>query len=327
MTLWPDTVVLDGATIPLAGVLADLMIHHGRTDFADEPTATTCQLTLDGVTKSQVVAFEVGQSLVVTAKDGAGPSTPRFTGTITDARLEEDRLTVIAAGLLSKLRLYPVGDADWPVETWSARVTRVFTEAGLAAKLELQTGPAVQPAAGRPRDRHRRHHNIGRLPRVSGADGRGGCHRPPERQRARAGDRRPRALNTDAELDPADVAYIPAWVQDLPRGNIVTVRYTGDQSQHVTVTDPSSIASTGNARRRSTRRSSPSPTPPTAPTSVSPGRRTRTGTSPRRRLSEGSHLRWARRSCCRGCRTPRRMSRGHRCSRAGTTRSPATHGA
>ena len=46
--LWPDTVELDGASIPLDGVLADLTIRRGRMDIADEPTADTCQLTLLG---------------------------------------------------------------------------------------------------------------------------------------------------------------------------------------------------------------------------------------------------------------------------------------
>ena len=46
-----------------------------------------------------------------------------------------------------------------------------------------------------------------------------------------------RTLGRGRPLEPADVAYAPAWAQELPRGNIVTVRYTGDQSEHVTVTD------------------------------------------------------------------------------------------
>ena len=81
--------------------------------------------------------------MAVTVKDGAGPASPRFTGRVTDARLDGDRLTVIGAGRVSTLRNYPIGEAGvWPVETWSARVTRVFTEAGM----RLALGP--RPRSG-----------------------------------------------------------------------------------------------------------------------------------------------------------------------------------
>ena len=51
-----------------------------------------------------------------------------------------------------------------------------------------------------------------------------------------------RTLGAGYPLDPAEVAYAPVWVEELPRGNIVTVRYTGDQSESVTTQDATSIA-------------------------------------------------------------------------------------
>ena len=137
MTLWPYTVELDGVSIPLAEVVADVTIHHGRTDINDEPTASTCQLTFHDVDKAFVSAFEIGQALAVTARNGAAAAVTRFSGRISDARLEVDELTVIAAGPLSRARQYPIGDVSWPEESWSARVVRAFAEAGFTRKVNL----------------------------------------------------------------------------------------------------------------------------------------------------------------------------------------------
>ncbi len=51
-----------------------------------------------------------------------------------------------------------------------------------------------------------------------------------------------RSLEAPYELDPADVQYSPPWEKVLPSGNVVTVRYTGDQSESVTLRDEASIA-------------------------------------------------------------------------------------
>lgn len=242
MTLWPHTVELDGAAIPLEGILADLTVHHGRGDISDEPMATTCQLTLLDVPKATVDAFEVGQELVVTVSDdGGATSSPRFTGTVTDARLDVNDLTVIAAGGLSKLQLYVIGDVPWPVESWTARVTRAFTEAGLLDRLQLEPDPLFDPqlAARDPAtaDTTTLGDYLAFLCAMVGALVSDRMNGDIFVQAVGA-----RTLEGAFELDPDDVAYAPGWVQELPRGNIVTVRYTGDQSESVTVQDSSSIA-------------------------------------------------------------------------------------
>lgn len=241
MALWPDTVKIEGATIPLAEVLADLVIHHGRTDISDEPTATTCQLTLLGVDQALIAGFEVGQALEVTVKDGAGPSVPRFTGRITDARLDGDLLTVIGAGRVSILRNYPIGLAGvWPVETWSARVTRIFTEAGLEDLLDLERDPAFDPPLAARDSVTAGPTTLGDyLAFLAPMVGALVADRLDGRILVQAIGAR--TLDASYALDPAIVAYAPVWVEELPRGNIVTVRYTGDQSESVTVTDTASV--------------------------------------------------------------------------------------
>ena len=206
-------------------------------------------------------------------------------------------------------------------------MTRIFTEAGLAAKLELQPDPLVRPAARRPRPGNGRRDDARRLPGVPGAHGRRRGHRPAERQRPRAGDRRARSCRRPSSSTPPTSPTRPPGSQELPRGNIVTVRYTGDQSEHVTVTDANSVAIYG--ERAET----------IDTTIVSLADATYRANL---RLSRSAYSHWnipeapavrgleldARRarSCSPGCPTARRPSRGRRCSRAGRTRSPATHG-
>ena len=241
MSLWPYTVELDGVSIPLADILADVTIHHGRADVSDEPTAATAQLTFHDVVKEFVEAFTLGGALELTARDGLGDPFPRFTGRITDARLDVDELTVIAAGPLSTLRGYPIGAGDYPEETWSARIARAFADAGLESLLELEHDPAFNPILAARTAATAGPTTLGDyltflLPTV----GAGAADLPDGQILVQAVGAR--SLDDLYELDPADVTYAPAWVEELPRGNIVTVRYHADQGASVTVTEPSSIA-------------------------------------------------------------------------------------
>lgn len=249
MALWPDTVVVDGHPIPLAEVAAGLTIHHGRQGVFDDPTATTCQVTLYDVDRAFVQAFRVGVPLVVTARDGAAPARPRFTGTVTDARLDVDDLTAIAAGRLSTLARYPIGGSGvWPVETWSARVTRIFTEAGLAAQLELQPDPDFNPQLAARDSATAGETTLGDyLAFLAPMLGAAVTDRMNGKILVQALGAR--SLANLTPLAPADVAYAPAWEQVLPLANVVTVRYTGDQSMSVTVQDPTSIGFYGERPR------------------------------------------------------------------------------
>jgi hypothetical protein len=241
LTLWPTSVELAGASIPLADVLADLTIHHGLADIGADPTATTCQITLAGMTNADVMAFEVGQRLAIMVADGPAPPEPRFTGYVTEATLAVDQLTIIAAGEVSRLRLYVVGEVDWPAEAWSARVTRIFTEAGMADRLELQPDPGFNPQIAARVFATAGATTLGDyLAFLAGMVGAAVTDRPNGDIRVQAIGAR--TVDAAVALDPADVEYSPAWRAELPRGNIVTVRYQADQGESVTVTDAASVA-------------------------------------------------------------------------------------
>lgn len=242
--LWPTELKIAGATVPLAGVLADCTIRHGREDVTADPQAATMQLTLLGVTHAQSKAFKINSSVVLNVRDGTGPTVPRFTGVVTDASLDEDRLTLIAVGPIATLPRYVIGGTvDWPEETWSARVTRVFTEAGISSTLVLVT-PVFNPVLVM-----RDHLTAGDttlgdyLAFLAPMIGAAVVDRPDGKILVQPIDTR--TLATAVALPPALVAYVPTWLQDLPHGNRVTVRYTGDQSQEVTVSDSASISAYG----------------------------------------------------------------------------------
>ncbi len=233
--------MLDGATIPLADVAADVTLHHGRSDVSDDPTASTCQITIYDVDKAFVKGIDVGSSLVLNVQDPPAAAVSRFQGTVTDATLDDDDLTLIAAARLATLDRYPIGLADWPEETWTARVTRVFSEAGLSSYLVLQADPLFNPVL------------VGRTAATAGpttvADylaflapmvGAAVADRTDGKILVQALGAR--TLAGAYQLDPADVAYSPPWLQVLPGANVVTVRYTGDQSQSVTARDDASVA-------------------------------------------------------------------------------------
>lgn len=270
--MWITAVVLNGVALELDDVIADAVIRQGHAAIDESGNASAAQLRLEGITRAYSRPFMVGVPLVITA-DGA----PRFTGTVTDAELDDDVLTLIGAGVLSTLVRYTVGAVDWPAETWSVRVLRCFAEAGLSPLLVLEYDAAFDPLlVARLADPVTLDQYLAELSDDVGAvifdtpDGHVLVQQLSSRQPAATLVWRqvPRATTwADAtgtwatattlhavdpsyppgvigELDPADVLYVPPWVQALELENQTSVEL-GDQATVVTATDPSSVAAFG----------------------------------------------------------------------------------
>jgi hypothetical protein len=147
-----ESVTIDGAAIALADVFASVTIRHGRGSD-DGPLGSTATLSLVNVTRELVAAFRVGDTLdVLLAADE-----PRFRGRITDAALSDGALAIVAVSSLSWLSRRKVGAVDYPAEAWSARITRVFKEAGaltrwmdLSGTWDEQTGSWSDPVTPAP---------------------------------------------------------------------------------------------------------------------------------------------------------------------------------
>jgi len=238
---WPDTLKIGDVWMDLAHVLASLDIHHGRADAFDDPSADTCQVTLLDVNKAFVRSFRMGEPMVVTMRDGAGPQVPRFTGRLTDANLADDQLTLIGTARLSTLGGYPVGSGNWPAEAWSARVARIFAEAGLSAFLEFQPDPLFDPLLAARDAATAGPTTLGDyLNFLAPMVGCAVVDRPNGNILVQAFGAR--VLTPAVALPPGLVAFSPPWTMVLPLGNVVTVRYQADQGASVTVRDDASVA-------------------------------------------------------------------------------------
>ena len=237
------SVTIDGVAIDLAEVFADVTIRHGRTGFFDEAQASTCQLTLLDVERAFTRPFRLGSSLVVNVREDGGPEKPRFVGRFTDAGLAINDLTAIAVGRLATLSGYTIATADYPEEAWSARVTRAFTDAGLAAYLVLQppAAPAIDPVlVARPADPTTLADYLSALADMIGA---AVADTPDGKVLVQA--IASRALHPAFVLDPELVEYAPSWSQVLPNANVVTLTYgdpAADPVASYTASDAASVA-------------------------------------------------------------------------------------
>jgi hypothetical protein len=234
-TLALTRITIDGTPLDLDGILADVVIRHGRAGYFDSPSPSTAQLTLLGVTHHVTRPFRLGSTLVVYATDGTAEAA-RFTGRFTDATLDGDRLSAIAVSAFRLLSGYTVGATDYPSENWSARVQRAFADAGIASALLLQAGPVDPRLRARPADPVALDSYLGDLvASVPAAI----ADTPDGRVLVQAISSR--SLAAGVELDPAEVTYTPEWSIKLPGANIVTITY-GDPEATLTRRDDGSVS-------------------------------------------------------------------------------------
>lgn len=117
---------IGGVDLALDTVTASAVIRFGRVDPGDPPIASTLQLVLIDLEASSRI--ETGDLIELDLIDAE----PRFRGQITDLSQSWDpsaALTIVAAGNLARVARRKVGNADWPQETFSARVARVLADA------------------------------------------------------------------------------------------------------------------------------------------------------------------------------------------------------
>lgn len=128
--------------------LGPVSIRHGRSGADGQPDAATCTFTTDSELVPEVgqaVTVDLGADAIAAFGTAAG-ATPRFRGTITDAKVRPGpgtqthrrRVVVTAVGRKAKLGRDFVGDAPWPAELDGARVGRILALA-TASGLTLGT--------------------------------------------------------------------------------------------------------------------------------------------------------------------------------------------
>jgi hypothetical protein len=218
-------VLLGGIPLDLDAVLADVTIRHGRTGAYDAAQASTAQLTILGATRALAARFTVGVRLALDAV------TPRFTGVVSDAQLDDDRLTVLGVGNLAAKgrRELP---AAWtaPAESWSARAARVMGLANLAPSDYLVVAdPDFNPTVAAVDGTQDVAHLVDELNTLADDVGALVCDLPDGRLFVQAMGAR--TVSGALVIDPAHVLYAPPWVQTDEVYNDVTVKYVGGAAE------------------------------------------------------------------------------------------------
>jgi len=239
MALTVVSVTLDGVALPLDQVAADITIRHGRSSYYDGPTAATAQVTVLGATRSLVRGITLSKPLVVNYSVDGAAAKPRFTGRTTDATLDDDALTIIAVGRLSTLDGYTVGGYLYAQETWTTRVTRLFSDAGILSALRLNVGTfnpvLISRPAGNP---------LGLAAYLDDLLGMiGGIMYDAPDGTITIESPGVRTTDNPVHIGPDIVAYAPRWQKVLPGYNQATCGYGGPglNTGTVTATDTDAV--------------------------------------------------------------------------------------
>ena len=239
---WIAWLSIDGQDVPLGEILADVSIRVGRDDVAGSPQPSSAAIALHPVDRAFTRGFTIGVELAVVARSPAGSNRQIFRGKLTDAELDGDLLKLVATGSLAAANRVQLDITGWPAEAWSARAARLLDTSGWWYTIE--TDPAFDPILEPPQNLDTglvlfETYAASLVDAVGAAmfdteDG----HIVLQAIGARASrDHRVHVL------DPAKVAWAPAWLQQMNVANIVGVQYGPDDAT-VTVVE-SDQASTG----------------------------------------------------------------------------------
>lgn len=250
--MWVKSVRLEGVELDLDAVLASVTIRHGRARIYDPPTASTCSLILQDLTRDFTRSLEVGADLAIDLESAPGSDPPvnrtlaRFRGRVTDATLTDPTLNLIGAGRLAELRRAgSVDTTGWPLERWSVRVGRLLAAAG-DIPYQIVPDPLFDPELDPPPEAELAIGGyLDELADTVGAavydDGAGAIVVEAIGARATPG-------RVTVSTDPYNVLYSPVWQQELDIVNSVTVLYGPDRQTSATVSDPVSADRYGSSR-------------------------------------------------------------------------------
>jgi len=146
-------VLINDVPLDLADVEYNVQVTHARADIKSVPEPATAQVILRGTTGTGI---QIGDELRI----GAYTGICRFTGTVTDLRLEYlstnpaiPVVTVTGIGYLARLGLLTTGESAYSKETPRDRVDAVMADAGIdylnaadnVLELDSNNDPTIQP--------------------------------------------------------------------------------------------------------------------------------------------------------------------------------------
>ena len=229
-------VSIGGDDLELDGVTAAVTIRFGRLDPSDAPTASTLQLDLVDLAASS--RYRCGDDVELDLLDGS----PRFRGQVTDLAQTFDpaaHLSLTATGNLARIARRRIGFGAWPQEAWSARVARVFAEAGWDA-YTVELGSSDPPVAARAASGTSVTNELASLAATGSA---AIIDLPDGSILVQAISARSTLDVPELELPPELTLYAPAWSQVLDLVNVADVTYgTLEDSHTVTSRNEDSVA-------------------------------------------------------------------------------------
>jgi hypothetical protein len=233
-------VSIGGRNLNLAGVTASVTIRFGRVDPTDAPTPSSISLELIDLADAHPI--NCGDLIEV---DLIG-AVPRFRGWVTDLAQPWDSdtgtLELIGSGNLARIYRRKIGNADWPQESWSARVARVFADAEWTA-YTVQTGADNPLVASRLASETTLGAELENLATTASA---AIVDLPDGSILVQAMTARQAITTPVLVLPPELVLFAPAWSQSLDVVNITDVSYGTIEDQHtVTSRNDSSVTRYG----------------------------------------------------------------------------------
>jgi hypothetical protein len=155
MPFVPNTTVTIGGIAYVSKSLAGLTITYGRTTVWESARSGYAQIEILNLTDVNN-AFEIGQSVVVTIQNSASVNKTIFTGTLIDvtSRIGDSGnvsqttiQTITAVSVFAQMARTSIGGAGYPVQTDTARMTAILTEAGVT--IDVVDSPFVYTFAAR----------------------------------------------------------------------------------------------------------------------------------------------------------------------------------
>lgn len=133
------------ATVTINGVdftgssLNGVSIEYGRSSFWDQPRVSNCNISLANLSNANW-ALDINDSVTVKIKDSSNADVTIFTGTVAEisnaVMSSGSSATTVsqqirAVGPFAKMSRILTGDATWPKEFDTDRMTRIFNASGL----------------------------------------------------------------------------------------------------------------------------------------------------------------------------------------------------
>jgi hypothetical protein len=141
MTNWnPQPTVIINGVAHTSLSLWDVKVSYGRSSIWEQSRASYANISILNTTGTDH-GFDMNQMVIVKVKNSAGADVTLFTGKITsvDNSINASGIsataaiqTITAVGPFSDMSRKVIGGSAWPKEDDDVRMTRIFTDAGVA---------------------------------------------------------------------------------------------------------------------------------------------------------------------------------------------------